>query len=65
MAYSRFSTTSLLKSPSFRQFINALNENFELLTNKEFQKRIFEAYDFSKKKLKQYIHENANSVSLT
>ena len=60
-----FQPLHLLKSPSFRQFINALNENFELPTNKEFLKRIFEAYEFSKKKLKQYIHENANSVSLT
>ena len=60
-----FQPLHLLKSPSFRQFINALNENFELPTNKEFRKRIFEAYEFSKKKLKQYIHENANSASLT
>ena len=38
----------LLKSPSFCRFINALNENFELPTDKEFWKRIFEAYEFSK-----------------
>ncbi|GBC42544.2 zinc finger BED domain-containing protein 4-like [Rhizophagus irregularis DAOM 181602=DAOM 197198] len=55
----------LLKSPSFRRFINALSENFELPSDKEFRKRIFEAYEFSKNKLKQYIHENAASVSLT
>ena len=31
-----FQPLHLLKSPSFRRFINALNENFELPTNKEF-----------------------------
>ncbi|GBC12604.1 zinc finger BED domain-containing protein 1-like [Rhizophagus irregularis DAOM 181602=DAOM 197198] len=60
-----FQPLYLLKSPSFRQFINALNKNFELPTDKEFRKRIFEASEFSKKQLKQYIHENSNSVSLT
>ena len=49
----------LLKSPSFYYFINALNENFELPTNKEFRKRIFKAYRFLKNKLKQYIYKNA------
>ena len=42
-----FQPLYLLKSPSFHQFINALNENFELPTNKEFRKRILEAYEFS------------------
>ena len=60
-----FQPLYLLKSPSFCQFINALNENFELPSDKEFRKRIFEAYEFSKNQLKQYIHENASSVSLT
>ncbi|CAB5385405.1 unnamed protein product [Rhizophagus irregularis] len=60
-----FQPLHLLKSPSFHRFINALNENFELPTDREFRKRIFEAYGFSKNKLKQYIHENAVSVSLT
>ncbi|CAB5187647.1 unnamed protein product [Rhizophagus irregularis] len=60
-----FQPLHLLKSPSFHRFINALNENFELPTDREFRKRIFEAYGFSKNKLKQYIHENAASVSLT
>ena len=60
-----FQPLYLLKSPSFRRFINALNENFELPSDKEFRKRIFEAYEFSQKQLKQYIHENSNSVSLT
>ncbi|RGB23512.1 ribonuclease H-like domain-containing protein [Rhizophagus diaphanus] len=50
-----FQPLHLLKSPSFCQFINALNENFELTTDREFQKRIFEAYGFSKNKLKQEI----------
>jgi hypothetical protein len=60
-----FQPLYLLKSPSFRRFINALNENFELPTDKKFRKRIFDAYEFLKRQLKQYIHSNANSVSLT
>ncbi|GBC03698.1 hypothetical protein RclHR1_05270007 [Rhizophagus clarus] len=60
-----FQPLYLLKSPSFRQFINALNENFELPNDKKFRKRIFDAYEFSQKQLKQYIHENSSSVSLT
>ena len=59
-----FQPLYLLKSPSFRRFINALNEDFELPTNKEFRKRILEAYEFCQKQLKQYIQENAISVSL-
>ncbi|EXX72408.1 zinc finger BED domain-containing protein 1-like [Rhizophagus irregularis DAOM 181602=DAOM 197198] len=55
----------LLKSPAFRQFINALNENFELPSCKEFRKKIFEAFDFTRNQLIQYIQENAISVSLT
>lgn len=55
----------LLKSPAFRQFINALNENFELPSCKEFRKRIFEAFNFTRNQLVQYIQENASSVSLT
>jgi hypothetical protein len=42
-----FQPLYLLKSPSFRRFINALNENFELPTSKEFRKKIFEAYAFT------------------
>ncbi|GES83504.1 zinc finger BED domain-containing protein 4-like [Rhizophagus clarus] len=60
-----FQPLYLLKSPSFRRFINALNENFELPNDKKFRKRIFDAYEFSQKQLKQYIHENSSSVSLT
>lgn len=60
-----FQPLYLLKSPSFRRFINALNENFELPTDKKFRKRILEAYEFSQKQLKQYIQKNAISVSLT
>ncbi|GES81124.1 zinc finger BED domain-containing protein 4-like [Rhizophagus clarus] len=60
-----FQPLYLLKSPSFHQFINALNENFELPNDKKFRKRIFDAYEFSQKQLKQYIHENSSSVSLT
>jgi hAT family C-terminal dimerisation region len=60
-----FQPLYLLKSPSFRRFINALNENFELPTDKEFRKKILEAYEFTQKQLKQYIYENARSVSLT
>ncbi|GET01513.1 zinc finger BED domain-containing protein 1-like [Rhizophagus clarus] len=60
-----FQPLYLLKSPSFHQFINALNENFKLLNDKKFQKRIFDAYEFSQKQLKQYIYENSSSVSLT
>ncbi|CAB4488431.1 unnamed protein product [Rhizophagus irregularis] len=60
-----FQPLYLLKSPFFRQFINALNKNFELPTDKEFQKKFFEAYEFTQKQLKQYIYKNASSVSLT
>src|SRR5436189_33702 len=35
-----FQPLYLLKSPSFRRFINALNENFELPSDKEFRKRL-------------------------
>ncbi|CAB4484563.1 hypothetical protein RhiirA5_435687 [Rhizophagus irregularis] len=55
----------LLKSPAFHQFINALNENFELPSCKEFRKKIFEAFDFTRNQLIQYIQENAISVSPT
>ncbi|GBB84253.1 hypothetical protein RclHR1_10880008 [Rhizophagus clarus] len=60
-----FQPLYLLKSPSFHQFINALNDNFELPNDKKFRKKIFDAYEFSQKQLKQYIHENSSSVSLT
>ncbi|RIA87308.1 hypothetical protein C1645_827979 [Glomus cerebriforme] len=52
----------LLKSPTFHQFIYALNESFEFPNSKEFRKRIFEVFDFTKNQLIQYIQENANSV---
>ena len=55
----------LLKSSSFRKFIHALNENFDLPNDKKFRKKIFEAYEFTKEQLIQYIQENANSVSFT
>ena len=55
----------LLKSPAFCKFINALNEDFELPSSKEFRKRIFEAFKFTKNQLIQFIQENANSVSIT
>lgn len=55
----------LLKSPAFHQFINALNENFELPSYKEFRKRIFEAFGFTRNQLVQYIQKNASFVSLT
>jgi hypothetical protein len=55
----------LLKSPVFRKFINALNEDFEFPSSKEFRKRIFEAFDFTKNQLVQFIQENAKFVSLT
>lgn len=60
-----FQSLCLLKSSSFCQFINSLNEFFEIQSDKKLRNKILEAFSSCKDFLIKYIHENATSVSLT